>query len=223
MASLFNAAVKQSQLVKRDLEAFSAAPEDAPANVPGQLSARLTSFNRAIDTYATSAQNELVPEKKTQALERVAKFRDELASARDELKTLRARREESMLAQNRQELFARRTQYPQEPAASENPYAAPGSISRSEGLAHEGDILSHASQQLDEFIESGRAALGDITSQNDMLRKTQQAMVKVASTLGISRESVRKVERRAKEDKWFFYGGITVLLVLFWLIVRWFK
>lgn len=222
MASLFNAAVKQSQLVKRDLETFSAAPEDAPANLPGQLSARLTSFGRAIDTYATSAQNELVPEKKTQALERVANFREELASAREELKVLRARREESVLSQNRQELFARRPAH-QEATASENPYAAQGSVSRSEGLAHEGDVLSKASQHLDEFIEAGRAALGDVTDQNAMIRKTQHSMMKVASTLGISREAVRKVERRAKEDKGIFYGGITVMLILFWLIVRWFK
>lgn len=226
MNSLFNHAVKQLKQVKNELDRLEVAPSDAPLSLIGQISASLTSFQRTVDSYAVAAAKEVDPEKKRVADERLANFRGELQVARDRLKRLKAAQEDAIVSSNRQELFARRMQTGAGgELRDENPYStAPMSdISREQGLAREGDVLARAGQQLDEFIERGRYALGDLTDQNELLRGTQRTFRKAAATLGVSQETIRKVEQRAREDKWIFYGGALTMFVLFYLIVRWLR
>ena len=90
-------------------------------------------------------------------------------------------------------------------------------------MAREGDVLARAGQQLDEFIERGLHSLSDLSDQNKLMRGTQQTLRKAAATLGVSQETISKVERRAREDKWLFYTGFIVLLLLFYFIDRWWR
>lgn len=223
MSSLYNNAVKQSKILHDFLQELRTSPEDAPSRLVGQVSTAITSFQRAIDSYSAAANNEIVPEKKQQAQDRILAFREELVKSRDELRALKSRREESIAAQQRNELFHRPQHQADTGNLSENPFASgppTGGIDRGAGMAKEGDVIQRAGQQLDEFIEMGRHALSDLGEQNELLRKTGKSMRKVANTLGISNETIRKVERRAKEDKLFFYGGALTMLVTFYFIVR---
>lgn len=221
MSSTFNHAVKQNQQLKRDLEKLAEAPEDAPVSLQGQISATMTSFQRTIDSYAQAVSNELVAEKKKQGEERLAKFRSDLAEARDQFHELKRRREETITSANRQELFSRRTATTE---AADNPYEWKQSdYTREQGLARESDVLGSTSQKLDEFIEMGRSVLGDLGDQNQLLRNTQRTFTKAATTLGISGETISKVQHHLAQDKRFFYGGIVVLVICFILIVRWLK
>lgn len=222
MSSLYNNAVKQSKILHDFLAELRTSPEDAPSRLTGQVSTAITSFQRAIDSYSAAANNEIVPEKKQQAQDRILTFREELVKARDELRSLKARREESIAAQQRNQLFHRPQHQSDAYAQSENPFAAAPAqgIDRGAGMAREGDVIQRAGQQLDEFIEMSRNALSDLGEQNELLRKTGQSMRKVANTLGISNETIRKVERRAKEDKLVFYGGAITMLVAFYFIVK---
>lgn len=232
MSSLLNNAIRQSKILADSLEEFRAAPEDAPNRVVGQVSTAITSFQRAIESYSTAANNEIVPEKKQQAQTRVLAFREELLSARDEVRSLKSKREEAISNKTRNELFRRPLHQQQHDSGSitENPFGNrqpqlqqdPG-LSRAAGLAKESDVLSRASQQIDDLIASGRVAFSDLSEQNELLRKTGQSMRKVANTLGVSNETIRKIQRRAREDKFIFYGGVIGVFGAFYFIYRFFR
>lgn len=235
MSSLYNNAVKQSAILSKHLSEFRVAPEEAPSRLVGQVSTSITSFQKAVESYTTAVHNELDKDKKAQAQERVAKFREDLVSAREELRTLKTARENSIASKSRSELFRRPNANGAPSFApshggtmSDNPFENSQSsqyanIDRASAMNKEGDALQRASQNIDEFLEMGRNALLDLSEQNEMLRKTSKSMRKVANTLGISNETIRKVERRAREDKLVFYGGAFTMLVFFYLIIRWLR
>jgi len=233
MSSLYNNAVRQGSTLQKSLEEVRDSPENVPNRLFGEVSTAITAFQRAVDSYNGSIANETVPDKKTLAQSRVANFREQLVSAREELRSLKARREESIISQSRANLFQgsqlnQRSNIPPSSSVSENPFANPGpqgsqGIDRASGMAREGDVLARTSQSIDEFLEMGRHAFADLSDQNEVLRKTGQGMRKVANTLGVSNETIRKVEKRAKEDKFIFYGGALTMLVVFYLLIRWIK
>ncbi|CAN6654377.1 protein transport protein Bos1p [Trichomonascus vanleenenianus] len=229
MNSLYNHALKQSQALRRDLDSFAADPEQAPLSLQGQISATVTALTRTVEDYSRAASNEMVDEKKQKAQVRIEQLRNEIHEAKEELARLKRQREESVLQTSRQELFARQ-RHPgsgggaatPDAASLENPYGYRPPSTREEGLAREHNTLSRAGDQIDDFIERGRAVLGDLGSQSDMLRRTHRSIVSTATTLGISADTIRMVERRAMQDKWIFYGGIIIMLVCFYYIIKWF-
>lgn len=80
--------------------------------------------------------------------------------------------------------------------------------------------MNKTSEQLDEFLDRGRAVLGDLGNQRDMLKGTQKRLYSVANTLGISGDTIRMVERRAKQDKWIFWAGVVVFFLFCWLVLH---
>ena len=56
-----------------------------------------------------------------------------------------------------------------------------------------------------------------------MLKNTQRKLYSVANTLGISRDTIRMVERRAMQDKWIFYTGVVVFFVFCYFVVKWLR
>lgn len=145
---------------------------------------------------------------------------------------------------NRNELLGRR---PHHGATPENPYAQtalpsssspfapnPASASRS-GLAfgsspadynrethalREQSFFASTNTQLDEFLDRGRAVLADLGQQREILKGTQKRLYSVANTLGISGDTIRRVERRAKQDKWIFWGGVVVFFLFCWAVLH---
>lgn len=45
----------------------------------------------------------------------------------------------------------------------------------------------------------------------------------VANTLGISGDTIRMIERRAREDKWIFWAGVIVFVLFCWLCIHLFR
>jgi len=144
--------------------------------------------------------------------------------------------------QNRTELLGRR---PHHTATPENPYAQPSlaqnsafapkqSQSLSLGAApqdytrethafREQNFMSSTNAALDEYLERGRAVLGDLGDQRDMLKGTQKKLYSVGNTLGISGDTIRMVERRAKQDKWIFWAGVIVFVLFCWLVIHYLR
>ena len=83
--------------------------------------------------------------------------------------------------------------------------------------------MESTNAQLDEFLERGRAVLGDLGNQRDILKGTQRRLYSVATTLGVSGDTIRMVERRAKQDKWIFWASILVFFGLCYLVLRWLR
>ena len=84
----------------------------------------------------------------------------------------------------------------------------------------EQSFFAQTNSQLDEFLDRGRAVLGDLGQQREMLKGTQRRLYSVANTLGISRDTIRMAERRAKQDKWIFWGGVVVFVGFCWLVIH---
>jgi Golgi SNAP receptor complex protein 2 len=149
---------------------------------------------------------------------------------------------EQQASQNRSELLGRR---PHQTATPENPYAnnvqyaaqqsairpanpsafgaSPADYTRETHAMREQSFMSSTNAQLDEFLDRGRAVLGDLGNQRDILKGTQRKLYGVANTLGISGDTIRMVERRAKQDKWIFWAGVIVFFGFCYLVLRWLR
>ncbi|KAL9632689.1 MAG: hypothetical protein Q9164_005156 [Protoblastenia rupestris] len=242
MNSLFNSALKQSSSIRRDLDAFAESPQTSSPALQGQISASLTSLSRTIDDYAEMAKKELVTAKQEKAYERIKNFKSELADYRQTLDRLKKDREEAQTAQNRTELFGRR---PHHTATPENPYAqsqlaqkssfappnpqslslgaSPQDYDREQHAFREQNFMSSTNAALDEYLERGRAVLGDLGQQREMLKGTQKKLYSVGNTLGISGDTIRMVERRAKQDKWIFWAGVVIFFGFCWLVIHYLR
>jgi Golgi SNAP receptor complex protein 2 len=243
--TLFNSALRQSNSIRKDLTTLSSTPTSSTPALQGQLSASLTSFSRTIDEYASLAKQEPIPEKAEKAQVRIKNFRAELVDFRDQFERVRKEVGEQQAVNNRQELLGRR---PHHTSTPENPYAnaaaapqqsvfrpsaahaqaspfgaSPADYGREQHAMREQNFMSGTNAQLDEFLERGRAVLGDLGQQREMLKGTQKRLFDVANTLGISGDTIRMVERRAKQDKWVFGAGVAVFVVFVWLVLRYLR
>ncbi|KMU77891.1 transport protein BOS1 [Coccidioides immitis RMSCC 3703] len=220
MNSLFNAALKQSAAVRRDLDAFAEAPASSPAALQGQISASLASFSRTIDDYSSLSKKELIPEKQEKALSQVATNRSELLGRRPH----HAATPENPYAQSA---------LPSQPSPFANPNRRqasgntglsfgtdPSQYSREEHALREQSFFANTNTQLDEFLDRGRAVLGDLGQQREILKGTQRKLYTVANTLGVSGETIRRVERRAKQDKWIFWIGVVIFFGFCWAVLH---
>ncbi|KAK9475493.1 uncharacterized protein V1510DRAFT_409387 [Dipodascopsis tothii] len=247
MNSLFNQALKQSQLLRRDIDTFSTLPATAPNSLAlqGQISATLATLTRTIDDYDTVARRELVPEKQSKAFDRIKNFRQEAQDARSQFEKLKQDREDALASANRSELFGRRTNTTGlvddsmiHANVADNPYASAtvsGTATRSGnfglGSGHynndhtsmPSEFINRTGEQLDEFIERGRMVLGDLMEQKTYLKSTQKKLYSAANTLGISNDTIRYIERRARQDKLFFYGGALFCIAAFYFVIKLFR
>jgi golgi SNAP receptor complex member 2 len=207
----------------------------------------LTSFSRTIDSYAELSKHELNPSKAEKATERIKSFRADLASYRAQFDALKAQREDSLTTINRAELLGRR---PHNAATPENPYAnatvsnsatsspwAPsgshsaqsqlslgsGDVAREAHALREQNFFANTHSSLDEYLARGQAVLGDLGQQREMLKGTQKRLYSVANTLGVSGDTIRMVERRAKQDKWIFGVGVVVFFAFCWLVLKYLR
>ena len=80
--------------------------------------------------------------------------------------------------------------------------------------------MASTNAQLDEFLDRGRAVLGDLGQQREVLKGTQRKLYNVGTTLGISGDTIRMIERRAKQDKWIFGAGVITFFVFCYLVLR---
>lgn len=65
--------------------------------------------------------------------------------------------------------------------------------------------------------------LHNLGEQKTILKNTQRKLYSVANTLGISRDTIRMIERRAMQDKWIFYGGVVVFFLFCYFILKWLR
>lgn len=98
-----------------------------------------------------------------------------------------------------------------------------GDVTREDHALREQSFFASTNSALDEYIARGQAVLGDLGEQRDMLKNTQRRLYTAANTLGISGDTIRMVERRAREDKWIFWGGVVIFVVFVWLCLRYLR
>jgi len=101
--------------------------------------------------------------------------------------------------------------------------AAPTEVTRENHALREQNFFSQSNNQLDEFLDRGRAVLADLGQQREILKGTQKRLYSVGTTLGISGDTIRMVERRAKQDKWIFWTGVVVFFGFCFLVLRYLR
>lgn len=187
-----------------------------------------------------------MPAKQEEAYTRVKKFREDLSGFRNKIDALKKAREDAQHQTNRAELLGRRPYNAD--ATPENPYAnAPTTTTSSTfGQRHtsaaappmnmgsadeareahafrEQNFFNNTNQALDDYIARGQAVLGDLGQQREMLKNTQKRLYSVGNTLGISGETIRMVERRARQDKWIFWAGVIIFFGFCWLVLHYLR
>ncbi|KAF2731497.1 transporter bos1 [Polyplosphaeria fusca] len=247
MNALFNSALRQSASIRKDLDLFTDSQTPSPA-LQGQINASLTSFSRTIDDYAKLAKQEPVQTKQEKAFERLKTFRAELQDYRDTFQRIKSVNDEMQTNAARSELLGRRPHHastpenpyanttshasaspfaPANPSSGPNPYSSSAPLNapnddytRETHAFREQNFIQQTSATLDEYLDRGRAVLGDLGQQRDMLKGTQRRLYGVANTLGVSGDTIRMVERRARQDKWIFWGGVVCFLGFCWVVVH---
>ncbi|CAI4213163.1 unnamed protein product [Parascedosporium putredinis] len=224
----YNTALRQSKALRHDLDRLDGASAGAlTAAEIGNASASLASFGKAIDDYATLARQEIVPKKQEEARERARRFKEDLADMRTRLDTVRRAREDANQAANRSELLGRRgfgvfgegSRRHGGAAGSQLTFGSGDEMRESHAL-REQNFFSNTNSALDDYIARGQAVLGDLGQQREMLKNTQKRLYSVANTLGISGDTIKMIERRAREDKWIFAAGAIVFFLFCWLCIH---
>lgn len=105
----------------------------------------------------------------------------------------------------------------------QSPYGLGADEQREGHALREQNFFSTANQTLDEYLERGRAVLGDLGDQREILKNTQRKLYGVGNTLGISTDTIKMVERRAKQDKWIFWAGLVLFIVFVYFVLRWLR
>ncbi|KAJ9142812.1 Protein transport protein BOS1 [Coniochaeta hoffmannii] len=98
-----------------------------------------------------------------------------------------------------------------------------GDITREGHLMREQNFFASTNSALDEYIARGQAVLGDLGNQRETLKGAQKRLYDVAGTLGLSGNTIRMIERRAKQDKWIFGAGVVVFFVFCWLVLHYLR
>ncbi|KAK4981443.1 Protein transport protein bos1 [Elasticomyces elasticus] len=116
--------------------------------------------------------------------------------------------------------------------SAHNPYSAYASSPtqqqqqqdpRETAAFRERNFFGQANDTLDEYLERGRTVMTDLHGQREVLKGTQKKLYSVANTLGVSGETIRMVNRRAKQDKFVFGAGCAVFVVFVWVVLRYLK
>ena len=95
-----------------------------------------------------------------------------------------------------------------------------GDYTRETHALREQNFFANTHTQLDEYLARGQAVLGDLGHQREILKGTQKRLYSVASTLGVSGDTIKMIERRAKQDKWIFWVGVVIFFGFCWLVLH---
>jgi golgi SNAP receptor complex member 2 len=79
--------------------------------------------------------------------------------------------------------------------------------------------MNNAHRGVDEMISTGSNILESLRNQRELLKGARNKMMSVGHTLGLSDHTMRLIERRLSEDKYFLYGGMIVTLLIIALVI----
>ncbi|RKO97577.1 hypothetical protein CXG81DRAFT_25113 [Caulochytrium protostelioides] len=228
----------EAQAQLKDAEARLQACE-APGQPPNaftpaiqhHVSALLGALLTASSELNALARREMTTVKREKVQARAAKLRDEQAQLRSRYDALRSRYDEALAQQQRHALLGSgaggqqndidRRWNAQAPGANGQQNGNPeATILMMDGLLHEHNVLQNTGDRLDDYIGMGRQALEELYEQRSMLKGTQRRLLDIANSLGLSTTLIRYIERRSRQDQWFFWGGVVACLFGFYLIVH---
>lgn len=132
-----------------------------------------------------------------------------LQAALEALKQKRARREAA--ANERELLLSRRFTSNPDITAINIDYA----------IQHQ-NSLQNANKGVDEMLHTGFNALESLRSQRVTLKGAHRRIIDMANTLGLSKHTMKLIEKRASEDKIILILGVVITLIIIVLVIIYF-
>ncbi|XP_058452066.1 probable Golgi SNAP receptor complex member 2 [Malaya genurostris] len=84
------------------------------------------------------------------------------------------------------------------------------------------NAMQNAHRGVDEMIWTGSSILDGLRNQRDTLKGAQRRIMDIGSTLGLSNQTMKMIERRLVEDKHVMIGGMIVTLLIIGLVIYFF-
>ncbi|XP_055608077.1 probable Golgi SNAP receptor complex member 2 [Uranotaenia lowii] len=82
--------------------------------------------------------------------------------------------------------------------------------------------MHNAHRGVDEMIMTGSNVLDGLRSQRETLKGARKRIMDVGSTLGLSNQTMKMIERRLVEDKYVMIGGMVLTLLIIVLVIYFF-
>lgn len=242
MSLLYKQTTKHVNQVSKDISTLSSNLNDEgnisngmTLSLIGTISTTLTSINRLLNDFDKYINNQTEPNAKEKNRLRYERLFNEYEQLRTEFQQLKKKREDKINEFKQMNLNNERNGLFEQSTASgidDNPYN--GLNNRNKGfndilynnnddsinsMMDQENKLQRGNARLDEILEMGRAAFDDIVEQNETLFKVRDKMSQGLETLGVSHQTVGKIEKVLWEDKIIFYvfGSLTLFIMyLIW-------
>jgi Golgi SNAP receptor complex protein 2 len=88
-------------------------------------------------------------------------------------------------------------------------------------LDEEGQSYDRSSNKVGGLVDSAYGAIAELAAQRELLKGTQRRVLDMLTTLGVSRSTIRVIERRNVVDRAIVWGGMAVTTVALYLLLRW--
>lgn len=235
MNALYNHAVKQKTLLQRDLSRFEKDLVTAPISLQGSISTTLISLEKTINQYkdylakynsstpADSEETQIKYQSRLDSLQQVlAESNEKFLKLKKEFNETNAREQLLKSSSNpfdEENVMNRRNVAVQSSAQAQTSSSLP----LYEGLQKEQSIFERGNAQLDYILEMGQQSLEDIVEQNAVLQKVQQTMTKSLHTLGVSNETIEKINKRVFKDKFIFWIALILMFLGFYFLLKLFR
>mmetsp|Transcript_20828 Transcript_20828/g.53160 ORF Transcript_20828/g.53160 Transcript_20828/m.53160 type:complete len:224 (+) Transcript_20828:84-755(+) len=87
-----------------------------------------------------------------------------------------------------------------------------------DAIAKESRQLNESTSQVDELLGYASVLLSETGRQGAAIKGIQRKVLSIASTLGLSNNTLKFIERRLLGDKLILYGGMLLTLGLLWFV-----
>lgn len=227
--------MKQKTLLQRDLSRFEKDLVTAPISLQGSISTTLISLEKTINQYkdylakyksstpADSEEIQIKYQSRLDSLQQVlAESNEKFLKLKKELNETNAREQLLKSSSNpfdEENVMNRRNVSVQSSAQAQTSSSLP----LYEGLQKEQSIFERGNAQLDYILEMGQQSLEDIVEQNAVLQKVQQTMTKSLHTLGVSNETIEKINKRVFKDKFIFWTALILMFLGFYFLLKLFR
>ncbi|KTW31367.1 hypothetical protein T552_00012 [Pneumocystis carinii B80] len=224
MDIFYNQALRQTQNLEKDLNSFQSSITDNISSalpLQGQITVSLNSLSRTIYEYEIMSKKEMNIEKQEKAITRVKVFKKQYSELKEKFDDLKTKYKQMEHLNQRNELLERRIHTNTLP---ENPYGHVKSNDLNEqrnSNLSTSYFLKNTDSQLDSFLGQGQSILNDLIEQKLHIKRVQREIYNIGNILGLSKNTIKFIERRILHDRMLFWGGVICTLFLFYLIYHW--
>jgi len=190
-------------LIHGDLEALETG-KDSSVFLQGRLATNINNVSRICDTLDNEVAQQSGPKREIWRI-RVKQLVEECKNMRKSMDTyLQSKYAQAREEDERSKLLERRSKG--------------GQTAEVDQLLKENQSLGRSHTVLDDIESAGRNIISSLGSQNETIKKAQRKLWDMANTLGLSRNIIRRIQRRTFVDKLIVYSGMVITLVFIFLL-----